>query len=94
MGRLPLLRTAKQLFEGISAHTSDDRSWADFALSRRRVASTAPSGSALGPTLSATPASAALGYHEVVGAEFVAIPTAGRGYDVDRPVFLSEQRDY
>jgi hypothetical protein len=33
-------------------------------------------GDALRPTLSATPAGAALGWHQVVGGEFVAIATA------------------
>jgi hypothetical protein len=56
------------------------RTWKDgsFCESRRRAVSTAPRGGALGRALSATPARATLGWHEVVGGKFLVISTAGR----------------
>jgi hypothetical protein len=62
--------------------------------SRRRRTPTAPCGGALRPALPAPPAGTALGWHQVVGGEFVAIATAGRRQGLVRRSFLSEQRDY
>ncbi len=71
--RRDYLRSENEFFNGIGPNLPvAERSC-------RRAIAAAPCRGALGAALSATSASAALGYYEIVGSEFVAIPTAGRG---------------